>query len=207
MLTKARICDEMLGWCNRPHITEIDLEQVVNDILADKPAEIQDDNFINDLYAQIAADTTERPTLTAVQLSDVHLDFEYREGTLEDCGVAACCRTTAGYPAAGEPGAGRWGSLHCDIPMETFANLLDYITGTVKPDIIFWTGDNTAHNVWNNTADETTIYTITVSNMIKMAFKDAGITILPIQGNHDTWVEEMEDFDAPNLNYEINHFK
>jgi len=91
--------------------------------------------------------------------------------------------------------------------METFANLLDYITGTVKPDIIFWTGDNTAHNVWNNTADETTIYTITVSNMIKMAFKDAGITILPIQGNHDTWVEEMEDFDAPNLNYEINHFK
>ena len=70
-----------------------------------------------------------------------------------------------------------------------------------------WTGDNTAHNVWDNTADETTIYTVTVTNMIKQALKDSNITVLPIQGNHDTWVEEIEDFETPNYNYEINNFK
>ena len=64
--------------------------------------------------------------------------------------------------------------------MKTFGTLLDYITNTVKPDLIVWTGDNTAHNVWDNTADETTIYTITVTNMIKMALKDSNITLLPI---------------------------
>jgi len=91
--------------------------------------------------------------------------------------------------------------------METFGTLLDYVTETIKPDLMFWTGDNTAHNVWDNTADETTIYTITVTNMVKMAFEEKNITVLPIQGNHDTWVEEIEDFEAPNFNYEINHFK
>ena len=69
--------------------------------------------------------------------------------------------------------------------------MLSFITEDLKPDIVFWTGDNTAHNVWDNTADETTIYTITVTNMIKQAFKNSDITVLPIQGNHDTWVEEM----------------
>ena len=180
LLTRDRICTELLGFCNHPHITEINLEQAVNDILATKPSEIQDDNFINDLYAQIAEDTSERPTLSVLQLSDVHLDFSYQPGTKEDCGDAACCRTEVGYPPAGEPGAGEWGSLHCDLPMKTFGTLLDYITNTVKPDLIVWTGDNTAHNVWTNTADETTIYTITVTNMIKMALKDSNITLLPI---------------------------
>ena len=37
LLTKNKICDEMLGFCNRPKITELDLEQVVNDILSTKP--------------------------------------------------------------------------------------------------------------------------------------------------------------------------
>ena len=90
--------------------------------------------------------------------------------------------------------------------MGTFRHMLNFITDELKPDIVFWTGDNTAHNVWDNTADETAIYTITVTNMMKQAFKNSNITVLPIQGNHDTWVEEMQDFDAPGINYEINQF-
>ena len=74
--------------------------------------------------------------------------------------------------------------------MQTFENMLDFVTDEIKPDILFWTGDNTAHNVWDNTADETVLYTVTVTNMIQMAFKDQGITVMPIHGNHDTWVEE-----------------
>lgn len=30
---------------------------------------------------------------------------------------------------------------------------------------------------------------------------------MPIQGNHDTWVEEIESFAAPGINNEINNFK
>ena len=106
LLTKQRICDEVLGLCNRPHLTQIQVEDVVDEILENKPELIQDDNFINNLYAEIAADEKERETLTAVQITDVHLDFEYEVGTLENCNsYGGCCRTGVGYPPAGELGA------------------------------------------------------------------------------------------------------
>ena len=149
----------------------------------------------------------ERPTLKAIQISDVHLDMDYRPGTKEDCGLAGCCRIGAGFPPPGEPSAGEWGSLFCDTPMKTFDNMLEFITETIKPDLVFWTGDNSTHNVWSNTADEDVIYTIVVTTMIQQAFKGSEITVLPILGNHDTWVVEFEDFEKINSNYEINHFK
>ena len=43
--------------------------------------------------------------------------------------------------------------------------------------------------------------------MISDAFDSHDVTIMPIQGNHDTWVEEIESFAAPGINYEINNFK
>ena len=91
--------------------------------------------------------------------------------------------------------------------MQTFENMLNFVTDEIRPDMIFWTGDNTSHNVWSNTADETTMYTITVTTMIQQAFKNTEITMFPIHGNHDTWVEEFQDFTKPGNNYEINHFK
>jgi len=145
--------------------------------------------------------------LKALHLSDVHLDYSYQPGTKEACGLAACCRSSAGFPPAGEPGAGEWGSLWCDLPMRTFEHMLKFVTDEIKPDMVFWTGDNTAHNVWSNTADETLMYTTTVTTMIKQAFKKTDITMWPIHGNHDTWVEEFQDFSKPGINYEINHFK
>ena len=77
LVSKDRICNEVLGWCKNPTITPIDLQSVVDRILSDKPDSIQDDNYINNLYAQIEADTTNREILRAVQISDVHLDYSY----------------------------------------------------------------------------------------------------------------------------------
>ena len=43
--------------------------------------------------------------------------------------------------------------------------------------------------------------------MIKQALEGSEITVFPLQGNHDTWPEEMYDFSEPGINYEINQFK
>ena len=40
--------------------------------------------------------------------------------------------------------------------------------------------------------------------MIKDAIKDTDITVIPIQGNHDTWPVNIQDFSKPNSNYSIN---
>ena len=43
--------------------------------------------------------------------------------------------------------------------------------------------------------------------MIKAKLDSTNITVIPTQGNHDTWPVDIEDFSAPGINYPINHFK
>lgn len=180
----------------------------MHDILATKPESIRDDNFIDNLYAQIAADPNPRETYTALHISDVHIDKDYVVGSLANCNEYLCCRDYAGYPEhRGDIPAAQWGSGLCDLPVPTFQTMLDYIVSDVKPDMMFWTGDNSPHNIWYNTEEECTDYTITVSEMFKKAFEGQDISVFPIQGNHDTWVEEIQDFSAPGINYPINNFK
>jgi hypothetical protein len=51
-------------------------------VLADKPAEILRDDYIMQLYREIYSDPNPRKTLTFLHLSDIHLDTEYKIGTL-----------------------------------------------------------------------------------------------------------------------------
>lgn len=67
-----------------------------------------------------------------------------------------------------------------DIPMKTFKSMLDHIVETDLPDMVFWTGDNSAHNVWNNNSNESIAYTIEVTEMMKTAFEGKNVTVLPI---------------------------
>lgn len=189
-------------------ITKIDLEQTVNNILATKPEEIRNDDYVQNMYEEMAKSGGDRKTLRALHLSDVHIDFQYKEGALSNCKEYLCCRADAGFPVHKDDiAAGKWGASNCDIPVETFQSMLDHVVAENMPDMVFWTGDNTPHDVWSNTADETVAYVVKVSEMIKEAFEGKDVTIMPIHGNHDTWVEEIESFAAPNINYEINNFK
>ena len=76
----------------------------------------------------------------------------------------------------------------------------------INPDIIFWTGDNSSHNIYNNTVDEIIDYTGTITGMIKEAIKDKKITMLPLHGNHDTWPVDEQDFEKPGLNIPIQDY-
>lgn len=99
-----------------------------------------------------------------MHLSDLHLDLEYTEGTLANCDGYLCCRTDVGYPTKpGDVAAGKWGGSNCDMPMRTLQSMLSYISEEIKPDMLIWTGDNSAHNVWDNTVEEITNYTITIT--------------------------------------------
>ena len=190
LLTKERMCDEVLGMCSKPDIQRIHLNHVVDRILADKPAEIQDDDFTNKLYKQIEKSRSERQTFRAVHLTDLHMDLEYKIGTKANCSDVMCCREESGYP---EPGAnatefaGRWGSYKCDLPTDVLENSLDYIVNELKPDVIFWTGDNNPHDVWEESNESVANYTIVMTQIIKDKLKGTDIAVVPIHGNHDTW--------------------
>lgn len=62
--------------------------------------------------------------------------------------------------------------------------------------------------MWSNTDEEVTGYTVDLTNDLKKALgPDSNIEVYPTLGNHDTWPVNVEAFDAPNTNYEINHIR
>ena len=50
IFTRDRVCNERLGFCKSPIITELDLSTVVNNILATKPESLKNDDYIQNLY-------------------------------------------------------------------------------------------------------------------------------------------------------------
>jgi hypothetical protein len=70
-------------------------------------------------------------------LNDAHLQKEYKEGTLVDCGKpAGCCQDKWGKVS--ENGAGYWGTKNsnCDIPDRTFLKTLEFIKSKILFELI-----------------------------------------------------------------------
>ena len=192
ILTDLRVCNEMLHVCKKPELLHIDINEDVDSILAGKPDHIRNDDFVDNLYKEMSeSEDKERKVLKVVQMSDVHLDFQYTEGTISNCGDILCCRESSGWPYKEEhKAAGPWGAHYCDLPVPTYQSMLDYMVEEIDPDFVLWTGDNSAHDIWENTSEQEIAYTIKVSDMLRETTKDREIQVYPSIGNHDVWIEE-----------------
>lgn len=198
-------CGEFLGYCSSNYYVFY-AEDWVDKLLATKPASIQNNDYLNRVYAQIAADPKPRPMLKAVQISDPHIDFEYTVGADAKCGGFLCCRAVNGLPQDPLNAAGPFGSYQCDLPPAVLENMLTYVRDEIAPDMFFWTGDNSPHNVWGNDNQEVGNATYNITVAIQAAFKQSNISVYPIQGNHDTWPVNVQDFSVADSNIPINEF-
>jgi sphingomyelin phosphodiesterase len=72
----------------------------------------------------IYSDPNPRKTYTILHLSDLHVDMQYKEGTLWDCDGYLCCREEWGYPEDPSKAAGKFGGYLCDIPLVTLQTML-----------------------------------------------------------------------------------
>jgi len=82
-----------------------------------------------------------------------------------------------------------------------------YIRDEIKPDMFFWTGDNSAHVVWDNSNEEVIGYTVNITNTLKEVFKASSVSFYPIQGNHDTWPVNVQSFDKEGNNIPLETYK
>lgn len=84
-------------------------------------------------------------TFKFVQLADFHTDLWYKEGAIADCSGLYCCRNDS---VNGSTPAGKFGApgAACDIPFITVQSTLDFVRDHVRPDAVFWTGDNSPHD-------------------------------------------------------------
>ncbi|CAF1215109.1 unnamed protein product [Adineta steineri] len=126
--------------------------------------------------------TAGSPTLTVLHLSDIHVDFAYKPGSIADCPDPLCCR--AGQPIANQTGAGFWGDFrNCDIPFWTVEALLKRIVEVEKIDFIYYTGDLPPHNVWNQSRDEQLYSINTINQLLVTLFPNK--TFYSAVGNHE----------------------
>ncbi|WKX93157.1 hypothetical protein Q1695_010864 [Nippostrongylus brasiliensis] len=124
---------------------------------------------------------SEQRYLRALQLTDIHIDFEYEPGSEVDCGVLICCRKSEGVVR--KP-AGFWGSVgRCDIPYHTFKNMLEHINATDEVDYIMLSGDFVNHADWDYSKDEHVAALRNISSLIRQYFP-ATPTYWAI-GNHE----------------------
>ncbi|CAD5118658.1 DgyrCDS7346 [Dimorphilus gyrociliatus] len=123
------------------------------------------------------------PTLRILQLSDIHVDFNYKVGGNAECNEPVCCKDIDGQPK-GKP-AGKWGDYRqCDTPRHTLESLFKHLKKNEKFDAIYWTGDLPGHNVWNQTRNGQLELLDYLANTFQTYFPD--IPVFSTLGNHES---------------------
>ncbi|CAB3404967.1 unnamed protein product [Caenorhabditis bovis] len=87
-----------------------------------------------------------------LQLTDLHVDFDYIFPSEAICDDPVCCRKNTATP---KKPAGYWGSVgKCDIPYWTVENMLSHINKTHAIDFVIMTGDYINHVDWEYSIEE-----------------------------------------------------
>jgi len=108
-----------------------------------------------------------------LQVSDIHLDLNYKE----DGNEAKFCREVSGK-------ASKYGSYKCDPPKilveSAFEAMKKY---SPNPEFILWTGDNSAHDQTLNKSDIMSNLRFVTQKFHKFY---PGVPVIPVLGNHDS---------------------
>lgn len=190
-------CSRFAGVCASPKFYTLDPQDYIDRVLSDKPEFLKENNYVDQQYQKIAEDQEERKIVKVMHISDVHLDFNYQEGTNAQCKEPLCCRAVNGAPKKPEDAAGKYGALaDCDLPPITAELVFDFVKEMdQKPDVLFWTGDNVAHDIWNQTSHENSDYTVRISEWLQEHLGD--VPVYPTPGNHEFFPVNAMSFDTP----------
>ncbi|XP_078393279.1 sphingomyelin phosphodiesterase [Cetorhinus maximus] len=124
------------------------------------------------------------PITRVLFLTDIHWDKDYIPGSNPDCRDPLCCRKGSGLPPKHRKGAGKWGEYSkCDLPLSTIENMLQHLQSR-HFDLVYWTGDIPAHNVWHQTRKDQLLALNTITALVR---KHLGkVPIFPAVGNHES---------------------
>lgn len=125
--------------------------------------------------------------LTALWVTDIHLDPFYEKGSCTLCKEPLCCRSTS-QPLKDEyKKAGKWGSIaKCDLPMLAVENFFEYAEKNIKDhiDYIIFTGDVSPHFIWAETKEDIVNNSKVLAEMFKTYLPKKDIIIAV--GNHES---------------------
>ena len=176
----------------KPSIEYESIEDYAKKILKTKLNNIINNNIINKNNAK-EIKTKPKSEFNFVQITDTHIQLDYQIGKVINCNIPLCCRDTPEelgfknnlnhegkeikyslkYGAAGK----------CDGNLEVLKSLAKEIKSK-NIDFILFTGDFSAHDVWEiNQDDIIRITQISVDTIVEEIGSD--IPIYPAIGNHE----------------------
>lgn len=130
--------------------------------------------------------------LRMLQVTDIHLDLEYKEGAKVSCLFPICCRD---LPTESEKEnikelSGKYGyEGKCDINENLVKSFVDDASKR-EVDFIIWTGDNAPHDSWTTVGQES-VYKISkkIRDIINEKFRndEKKIPIYYSLGNHERY--------------------
>jgi len=167
--TLVKICNDT---------TEYDtIDDYARRILADKPETKE---------REVVPKKNDEDYYKVLQVTDIHLDMEYKEGTVANCNLPLCCRDLRDddLVPVKQIYAGLYGTTgKCDANIETVKAFAARAKET-NPDYIMFTGDNIAHSVWLVTQEEVIRATKMQIEAIQEQF-GLDTPIYPAIGNHE----------------------
>ncbi len=114
-----------------------------------------------------------------MHISDLHYDPDYLVGSEAQCSEPLCCRYNT--PNITHP-ASVWGDYRCDIPKKMFQAYLQQISSlSPPPDVVIWTGDNTPHDIWEESIEQQLDRIFRITAMVQQAFPRT--PVFPAMGN------------------------
>eukprot|EP00830_Metopus_es_P007475 TRINITY_DN170_c0_g3_i1.p1 TRINITY_DN170_c0_g3~~TRINITY_DN170_c0_g3_i1.p1 ORF type:complete len:654 (-),score=102.60 TRINITY_DN170_c0_g3_i1:24-1892(-) len=127
--------------------------------------------------------------LRIIVFTDVHIDYNYKEGEEAECPYPVCCRKNSGLAEVKgqptSPKAGKWGAVaKCDLPAHTMYHFINYTVNELKPDFFIWLGDNTGHNLWEHERVHHLDPVKDITEKFKVKYGNLG-QMYPILGNHE----------------------
>lgn len=136
---------------------------------------------------------TLRKKLKVMHISDLHIDLFYTPGMPSRCTEPVCCRVNSTSRPNETAKAGYWGSLDdCDLPIQTFELFLTELE-KINLDLIIWTGDNTPHDVWQQSQTYNLNFTTMISEKLR---KHTNATVISAMGNHESYPVNVYDYEG-----------
>ena len=127
-------------------------------------------------------------------LSDMHVDRLYAVGAAIDCGFPLCCRAEWGEGRSASDSAGLYGEYNCDTPERTAESLMSHLNAsTPRPDFILYTGDDPAHDIWEQSREVVLSAINYTTTILHKYFPD--VPILQTLGNHEGF--PVDNFAGP----------
>ena len=147
---------------------------------------------LNDLAGQPKWAMWERTEGLGVvaHLSDMHVDHLYAAGSSTDCGLPLCCRQEWGAGTDASNSAGLYGEFNCDTPELTVQSMLDALNRTQpRPDFVLYTGDDPAHDIWEQSRANQLQSIAYTSSLLHAYFPD--IPVFQTLGNHEAFPSDQ----------------